>query len=139
MTGEVPMERKTIALLVLPILVVATLILAPVAAATSAKVTLGAKLYFDATLSEPSGQACADCHQPFAGYADPDQGAAGVGGRHRGSLRRAERPQRRVHGQESGAAARTPTGSGSAAPSGTVARAAGPTASRSSSRPRGRS
>ena len=37
------------------------------------KVLLGAKLYFDADLSEPSGQACADCHQPFAGYADPAQ------------------------------------------------------------------
>ena len=37
------------------------------------KILLGAKLYFDAGLSEPSGQACADCHQPFAGYADPAQ------------------------------------------------------------------
>ena len=55
----------------------ATLCLASAAAASprhAAKVQLGAKLYFDATLSEPSGQACADCHQPFAGYADPEQG-----------------------------------------------------------------
>jgi cytochrome c peroxidase len=66
-------ERKTITLLGLLILVGATLILAPVAAATTAKTILGADLYFDASLSEPSGQACADCHQPFAGYADPVQ------------------------------------------------------------------
>ena len=35
---------------------------------------LGAKLYFDKNLSEPDGQACASCHQPFAGYADPVDG-----------------------------------------------------------------
>ena len=53
---------------------VASLLLAPVASATSAKTLLGAKLYFDKGLSEPDGQACAACHQPFAGYADPDDG-----------------------------------------------------------------
>ena len=53
---------------------VASLLLAPVASATSAKTLLGAKLYFDKGLSEPDGQACASCHQPFAGYADPDDG-----------------------------------------------------------------
>ena len=68
------MDRKTILSLGLLIVVAATLILAPVATATPAKVMLGAKLYFDANLSEPAGQACADCHQPFAGYADPEQG-----------------------------------------------------------------
>ena len=50
------------------------LLLVPAAFATSAKVTLGAKLYFDKSLSEPDGQACASCHQPFAGYADPNRG-----------------------------------------------------------------
>jgi cytochrome c peroxidase len=50
----------------------AALLLAPVAAATSSKAVLGAKLYFDKGLSEPDGQSCASCHQPFAGYADPD-------------------------------------------------------------------
>jgi cytochrome c peroxidase len=54
--------------------VAAALLLAPAAVATSAKVMLGAKLYFDKSLSEPDGQACASCHQPFAGYADPDAG-----------------------------------------------------------------
>ncbi len=35
---------------------------------------LGKKLYFDTNLSEPDGQACASCHLPSAGFADPDQG-----------------------------------------------------------------
>ncbi len=34
---------------------------------------LGKKLYFDTNLSEPDGQACASCHLPSAGFADPDQ------------------------------------------------------------------
>ncbi len=68
------MDRKAVLTLGMLIVVTATLILAPVAAATPGKVMLGAKLYFDANLSEPAGQACADCHQPFAGYADPEQG-----------------------------------------------------------------
>lgn len=38
----------------------------------SAKLELGKKLYFDTTLSEPAGQACASCHLPSAGFADPD-------------------------------------------------------------------
>jgi cytochrome c peroxidase len=60
--------------LVLLLALVAMLLLAPAVGATSAKVTLGAKLYFDKSLSEPDGQACASCHQPFAGYADPNRG-----------------------------------------------------------------
>lgn len=34
---------------------------------------LGKNLYFDANLSEPAGQSCASCHDPAAGFADPDQ------------------------------------------------------------------
>ena len=34
---------------------------------------LGRLLYFDRDLSSPVGQACASCHLPKAGYADPDQ------------------------------------------------------------------
>lgn len=34
---------------------------------------LGKVIYFDANLSEPAGQACASCHTPEAGFADPDQ------------------------------------------------------------------
>lgn len=36
------------------------------------KEQLGKMLYFDANLSEPAGQACASCHAPEAGFADPD-------------------------------------------------------------------
>ena len=39
----------------------------------TAKVTLGALLAGDRSLSYPDGQSCADCHLPAAGYADPDQ------------------------------------------------------------------
>lgn len=34
---------------------------------------LGRLLYFDKNLSNPLGQACASCHLPMTGYADPDQ------------------------------------------------------------------
>lgn len=34
---------------------------------------LGRLIYFDKSLSNPVGQACASCHLPKAGYADPDQ------------------------------------------------------------------
>jgi cytochrome c peroxidase len=33
---------------------------------------LGSFLYFDENLSEPSGQACASCHEPSVGFDDPD-------------------------------------------------------------------
>jgi len=33
---------------------------------------LGEFLYFDVNLSEPSGQACASCHEPGFGFVDPD-------------------------------------------------------------------
>lgn len=35
--------------------------------------SLGEKIFFDTRLSEPSGQACVSCHQPGAGFADPDR------------------------------------------------------------------
>lgn len=35
---------------------------------------LGGFLYFDEALSEPTGQACASCHLPDAGFDDPDDG-----------------------------------------------------------------
>lgn len=41
--------------------------------ALSDKEALGKKLFFDENLSEPNGQACASCHLPSAGFADPDQ------------------------------------------------------------------
>ena len=33
---------------------------------------LGKKLFFDKTLSSPTGQACATCHSPQAGWTGPD-------------------------------------------------------------------
>ncbi len=39
----------------------------------AALVALGEKLYFDSNLSTPPGQACASCHLPGAGFADPDR------------------------------------------------------------------
>lgn len=35
-------------------------------------VQLGRKIYFDTNLSSPPGQACATCHTPAAGFADPN-------------------------------------------------------------------
>lgn len=37
------------------------------------KAQLGEQLFFDSNLSEPIGQSCASCHDPDAGFADPDQ------------------------------------------------------------------
>jgi cytochrome c peroxidase len=62
------------------LLALTLLILALVAAPASAKpprVTLieklGAAIAFDENLSEPAGQACATCHDPKAGFGDPDK------------------------------------------------------------------
>jgi cytochrome c peroxidase len=41
-------------------------------AGLTAKQSLGKQIFFDANLSTPPGQACADCHDPEAGFADPD-------------------------------------------------------------------
>jgi len=35
------------------------------------KIALGKAIFFDANLSEPSGQSCASCHTPSAGFANP--------------------------------------------------------------------
>ncbi|MBT9613092.1 MAG: c-type cytochrome [Burkholderiales bacterium] len=49
----------------------------PVAPATifTAKAQLGRMIFFDASLSEPAGQACATCHAPERAFSDPDQRA----------------------------------------------------------------
>lgn len=36
------------------------------------KITLGKMIFFDTNLSEPSGQSCASCHAPEAGFANPN-------------------------------------------------------------------
>ncbi|MFZ1804431.1 MAG: cytochrome-c peroxidase, partial [Nitrospira sp.] len=46
----------------------------------AAKVELGKQLYFDGRLSQNNAVACAFCHNPFTGFADPRQTSIGVGG-----------------------------------------------------------
>jgi cytochrome c peroxidase len=46
-------------------------ILAPAQVKADDMVELGKALFFDASLSQPDGQSCATCHEPYAGFADP--------------------------------------------------------------------
>lgn len=46
----------------------------------AAKVAPGKQLYFDGQLSKNNAISCAFCHNPVAGFADPNQTSAGVGG-----------------------------------------------------------
>ncbi|MXY70062.1 MAG: c-type cytochrome [Acidobacteriia bacterium] len=47
---------------------------------TAQTVALGRQLYYDKTLSVDNSIACASCHDPEAGFADPNQFSEGVGG-----------------------------------------------------------
>ena len=47
---------------------------------TAQTVALGRKLYYDKSLSVDDSIACASCHDPEAGFADPNQFSEGVGG-----------------------------------------------------------
>lgn len=47
---------------------------------TAETIALGRKLYYDKTLSIDNTIACASCHDPEAGFADPNQFSEGVGG-----------------------------------------------------------
>lgn len=47
---------------------------------TAETIALGRKLYFDKRLSVDNTIACASCHRPDAGFADPNQFSEGVGG-----------------------------------------------------------
>lgn len=44
----------------------------PAGSRQAAKERLGQALFFDPGLSSPAGQSCASCHDPKAGFADPD-------------------------------------------------------------------
>jgi cytochrome c peroxidase len=71
------MSRTVVRLILLTAVAVLMLALAvgpALAVTTSPKVRLGAMLAGDRSLSDPDGQACADCHLPQAGYSDPDHG-----------------------------------------------------------------
>jgi len=50
----------------------------------AAKITLGKQLYFDGRLSKNNAISCAFCHNPVAGFADPNQTSVGVGGKRGG-------------------------------------------------------
>ena len=51
-----------------------TLLVGPLMAAENHQLAeLGKQLFFDTRLSEPAGQACASCHLPSSGFADPDR------------------------------------------------------------------
>lgn len=50
----------------------------------SAKISLGKQLYFDGRLSQNNAISCAFCHNPVAGFADPNQTSVGVGGKRGG-------------------------------------------------------
>jgi cytochrome c peroxidase len=50
----------------------------------AAKVSLGKQLYFDGRLSKNNALSCAFCHNPVAGFADPNQTSVGVGGQRGG-------------------------------------------------------
>ncbi|VAX10704.1 Cytochrome c551 peroxidase [hydrothermal vent metagenome] len=43
----------------------------PIAPLAGTEEELGRKLFFDANLSVPAGQSCANCHDPDTGFADP--------------------------------------------------------------------
>ncbi len=50
----------------------------------AAKVSLGKQLYFDGRLSKNNAISCAFCHNPVAGFADPNQTSVGVIGKRGG-------------------------------------------------------
>jgi cytochrome c peroxidase len=58
--------------ILLVVIVVALLATSGTCAALTDEEELGKLLYFDTDLSTPTGQSCASCHEPTAGFADPD-------------------------------------------------------------------
>jgi cytochrome c peroxidase len=65
-------RRISLAATLVVVILVATLLCAASALALTNKQTLGKHIYFDTRLSTPDGLACAGCHTPPAGWADPD-------------------------------------------------------------------
>jgi len=43
------------------------------------RIAVGKKIFFDTTLSTPTGQSCASCHDPKSGFADPSKTASSTG------------------------------------------------------------
>jgi cytochrome c peroxidase len=57
-----------------------------VAGSLSAMEELGKALFFDSSLSEPAGQACATCHGPAAGWTGPDSPINAAGAAYSGAV-----------------------------------------------------
>ncbi|NEV60814.1 cytochrome-c peroxidase [Thiorhodococcus minor] len=77
------MNRKTL----LVGLSIASLYSASLQGATDdALATIGKRLFFDGTLSEPAGQSCASCHAPAAGWSGPDSALNASGAVHQGAV-----------------------------------------------------
>jgi cytochrome c peroxidase len=66
------------------------LVIGAAASAPGASLTfqeeLGKDLFFDTNLSDPAGQACADCHGPAVGYTGPDQAINAAGAVYEGAV-----------------------------------------------------
>ena len=58
-----------------------------VAGSLSAMEELGKAIFFDPSLSEPAGQACATCHGPTAGWTGPDSPINAAGAAYPGAIR----------------------------------------------------
>ncbi len=82
------MRSKTIFALTLAVTALWLLVVAE--ASTQETLTeqeeLGKNLFFDTNLSDPPGQACADCHGPNVGYTGPDQAINAAGAVYEGAV-----------------------------------------------------
>ena len=68
------MKARTLALLAAPALLLLACAgsgRAPAASATAEAAAVGRLIFFDPSLSEPGGQACATCHSPARAFTDP--------------------------------------------------------------------
>jgi len=70
---RISVSLRKAACVVLTLVAASVGIAAAMDAAPTQEQHLGRLLYFDKSLSNPVGQACASCHLPRTGYADPDQ------------------------------------------------------------------
>lgn len=80
------MRTKLIACIVIALVgtVVGTTVISDVSLAPQEE--LGKRLFFDATLSTPPGQACAACHAPEAGFTGPSSEINALGAVYPGAV-----------------------------------------------------
>lgn len=69
-------DKKYLLLVAIGAALLLVVAIAPAVAQTTSleqlKQEVGRELYFDVTLSQPTGQSCASCHDPEFGFVDPD-------------------------------------------------------------------